>query len=89
MTTKLAEIAGDMAELLYAPNMVSSPELRQSLISEPAIADALERARRCDIILQIQKDVLAALQGGYFNVLITDTDNAAYLLNHDQHRKGD
>jgi lsr operon transcriptional repressor len=36
-----------------------------------------------------QKVVQAALQGGYFNVLITDTDTAAYLLNQDDHhRKG-
>jgi deoxyribonucleoside regulator len=161
VTSKLAEIAGGRAELLYAPNMVSSPELYQSLISEPAIADALERARNCDVVLQSvgtvdetailyvedridledvrrlqttgavgdalghyfdangnpvstflddrviglglddlkripwsavvaggyekQKVVHAALQGGYFNVLITDTDTAAYLLNQDDH----
>jgi DNA-binding transcriptional regulator LsrR (DeoR family) len=48
----LAEIAGGRAELLYAPNMVSSPELLRRLISEPGIAEALERARHCDIILQ-------------------------------------
>jgi DNA-binding transcriptional regulator LsrR (DeoR family) len=32
--------------------MVSSPELLRRLISEPGIAEALERARHCDIILQ-------------------------------------
>ncbi|MCB2210404.1 sugar-binding transcriptional regulator [bacterium] len=52
ITSKLAEIAGGRAELLYAPNMVSSPELLRRLISEPGIAEALERARHCDIILQ-------------------------------------
>lgn len=52
VTSKMAEIAGGRAELLYAPNMVSSAELRKSLISEPGIADALDRARQCDIILQ-------------------------------------
>lgn len=165
VTSKLAEIAGGRAELLYAPTLVSSPELRQRLISEPAIADALERARSCDIVLQSvgtvdetailyvedrinlddvnrlqasgavgdalghyfdangdpvstflddrviglelddlkripwsvvvaggqekQKVVQAALQGGYFTVLITDTGTAAYLLNQDDHhRKG-
>jgi DNA-binding transcriptional regulator LsrR (DeoR family) len=156
ITSKLAEIAGGRAELLYAPNMVSNPELRERLISEPAIAEALERARNCDIVLQsvgtvdetailyiedrigledLQSlqasgavgDALghyfdtdgepvltflddrviglslwdlkqvpwsvvvaggeekhtvieAALKGGYFNVLVTDTDTAAYLL---------
>jgi deoxyribonucleoside regulator len=166
VTSKMAEIAGGRAELLYAPSLVSSPELRQSLISEPAVADALERARRCDIVLQSvgtvdetailyvedritledvhslqtsgaigdalghyfdangdpvstflddrviglglddlkripwsvvvaggqekHQVVQAALQGGYFNVLITDTDTAAYLLNQDDHhRKGE
>jgi deoxyribonucleoside regulator len=163
VTSKLAEIAGGRAELLYAPSLVSSPELRQSLISEPAVADALERARRCDIVLQSvgtvdetailyvedritlqdvhslqasgavgdalghyfdangdpvstflddrviglglddlkripwsvvvagghekQQVIQAALQGGYFNVLITDTDTAAYLLNQDDHHR--
>ena len=163
VTSKLAEIAGGRAEMLYAPSLVSSPELHQSLISEPAVADALERARRCDIVLQSvgtvdetailyvedritledvhslqtsgavgdalghyfdangdyvstflddrviglglddlkripwsavvaggqekQKVVQAALQGGFFNVLITDTDTAAYLLNQDDHRR--
>ncbi len=52
VTSKLADIAGGRAELLYAPNMVSNPALRQSLVSEPAVADALERARSCDIVLQ-------------------------------------
>jgi DNA-binding transcriptional regulator LsrR (DeoR family) len=52
ITSKLAEIAGGRAELLYAPNTVSSPELLRRLISEPGIAEALERARHCDIILQ-------------------------------------
>jgi DNA-binding transcriptional regulator LsrR (DeoR family) len=156
VTSKLADIAGGRAELLYAPNMVSNPALRQSLISEPAVADALERARSCDIVVQsvgtvdetailyvedrieradldalqaagaigdalghyfdvngqpvstfmddriigIGLDDLknvpwsvvvaggeekhaviqAALQGGFFNVLITDTDTAAFLL---------
>lgn len=158
VTSKLADIAGGRAELMYAPNMVSNPALRQSLISEPAVADAFERARSCDIVLQsvgtvdetailyvedrieradlerLQaagavgdalghyfdvngqpvstfmddrvigielKDlknipwsvvvaggeekhtvIQAALRGGYFNVLITDTDTAAFLLAH-------
>lgn len=156
VTSKLAEIAGGRAEMFYAPNTVSSPELRQSLISEPAIAEALNRARQCDIVLQsvgtvdetailyveerISLDevkslqsagaigdalghyfdqngapvstflddrvigigledlkrvpwsvvvaggeekhpvIQAALKGGYFNVLVTDTETAAYLL---------
>lgn len=161
VTSKLAEIAGGRAELLYAPNTVSSPELRQSLISEPAIAEALTRARQCDIVMQsvgtvdetailyiedrispedlqslrasgavgdalghyfdsqgkpvstflddrvigisladLQKVpwgvavaggeekhaiIRAALQGRYFNVLITDTETAGYLLSSQDH----
>ena len=50
--SKMAEIAGGRAELLYAPNIVSNHELQQNLISEPTIADALARARKCDIIIQ-------------------------------------
>jgi DNA-binding transcriptional regulator LsrR (DeoR family) len=52
ITSKMAEIAGGRAELLYAPNMVSNPDLRNSLVSEPGIAEALAHARKCDIVLQ-------------------------------------
>lgn len=52
VTSKMAEIAGGRAELFYAPNFVSSPELRNNLLSEPSIAAALERARHCDIVIQ-------------------------------------
>jgi DNA-binding transcriptional regulator LsrR (DeoR family) len=52
VTSKMAELAGGRAELLYAPNLVSSAELQARLVSEPAVADALERARQCDMILQ-------------------------------------
>jgi len=156
VTSKMAEIAGGRAELFYAPNFVSSSELRDNLISEPSIAAALERARHCDIVIQsvgtvdetailyiedrisrmdltrLQKSgavgdalgnyfdaeghpvstfldnrviglslgdlqkipwsvvvaggtekhraVRAGLMGGYFNVLVTDTQTASYLL---------
>ncbi len=52
VTSKMAELAGGRAELLYAPNLVSSADLQAQLISEPAVADALARARRSDMILQ-------------------------------------
>ncbi len=52
VTSKMAELAGGKAEILYAPNMVSSHELQKSLLSEPSISQALERARQCDIVLQ-------------------------------------
>ena len=52
VTSKMAELAGGKAEILYAPNMVSSPELQKSLLNEPAISQALERARQSDIVLQ-------------------------------------
>jgi DNA-binding transcriptional regulator LsrR (DeoR family) len=52
VTSKMAELAGGKAEFLYAPNMVSSAELQKSLLNEPSISQALERARRSDIVLQ-------------------------------------
>ncbi len=52
ITSKMAELAGGRAELIYAPNTVSNPELKHRLVSEPAIAGALARARQADIILQ-------------------------------------
>lgn len=52
VTSKMAELAGGRAEMLYAPNMVSNRELQRRLISEPAIAEALARARQSDIIMQ-------------------------------------
>lgn len=52
VTSKMAELAGGRAEMLYAPNMVTNRELQRRLISEPAIAEALARARKSDIIMQ-------------------------------------
>ena len=52
VTSKMAELADGRAEMMYAPNMVSNRELQRRLISEPAIAEALARARKSDIIMQ-------------------------------------
>ena len=52
IASQLAEIIGGKAELIYAPTIVSNPDLRDQLILEHPIKKALERARNCDIILQ-------------------------------------
>ncbi len=52
ITSKMAELAGGKAEFLYAPNMVSSAELQKTLVNEPSISEALNRARKSDIVMQ-------------------------------------
>ena len=52
IASQLAEIIGGKAELIYAPTIVSNPDLRDQLILERPIKKALELARNCDIILQ-------------------------------------
>jgi len=52
ITSHMAEIAGGEAEFFYAPTVVSSPNLKSELIAEPSIKRSLERARKCDIMLQ-------------------------------------
>lgn len=52
ITSKMAELVGGKAEFFYAPTYVSSPSLKQNLISEPSVKKALQRARTSDIILQ-------------------------------------
>lgn len=52
ITSKMAELIGGKAEFFYAPTFVSSPSLKEELISEPSIKKSLQRARKSDIILQ-------------------------------------
>lgn len=52
ITSRMAEIVGGKAEFFYAPTLVSSPELRKSLVAEPSIKRSLERAQSCDIVMQ-------------------------------------
>lgn len=70
VTSKMAELAGGRAEYVYAPSILSSAEACLSFKREPSIADALERARQCDIILQsvgpVNKSALLYVHG-YFD----------------------
>lgn len=52
VTARMAELLGGKAEFFYAPTFVSDPELKRRLLAEPSVINALERARRADIILQ-------------------------------------
>ena len=52
VTSRMAELAGGKAEFLYAPNLVSNAEVQKALLNEPSISAALERARKCDIVIQ-------------------------------------
>jgi DNA-binding transcriptional regulator LsrR (DeoR family) len=52
VTFKMAELAGGTRESLFAPGVVTDPDLGVKLAMEPLVADALEKARRSDIILQ-------------------------------------
>jgi DNA-binding transcriptional regulator LsrR (DeoR family) len=50
--SRMAELAGGKAEFFYAPTFVSDAELKQKLLGEPSVIQALERARSCDVIMQ-------------------------------------
>ena len=52
VTSKMAELAGGSRESLLAPGAVTDPDLGMKLAMEPVVADALNRARQSDIILQ-------------------------------------
>jgi DNA-binding transcriptional regulator LsrR (DeoR family) len=52
VTARMATIAGGRAEFVYAPTFVSESGLRDRLIEERSISEALERARRSDIVMQ-------------------------------------
>lgn len=73
VASRLAELVGGQAHYIYAPTIVSSKELRAMLLNEKSVAEALERARQCDITLQsvgtLDKDSLL-YQKGY----LTPTD---------------
>ena len=91
----MAEQTGGQAHYIYAPTIVSSPELRTLLLQESTVAEALDRARRCDIALQsvgvLDEDALL-YQAGY----ISDADMATTrqagaignVLNHFVDREG-
>ena len=71
VTSKMAELADARAEYVYAPSILSSEAVCDSFKKEPSIADALERARKCDIILQSvgPVDTTALMYvHGYFNM---------------------
>jgi DNA-binding transcriptional regulator LsrR (DeoR family) len=50
--SRMAELAGGRASYFYAPTIVSNPEVRQTLLAEESIDQALEMARNCDIVIQ-------------------------------------
>lgn len=52
VASRMAEIVGGRAQYIYAPTIVSNKELRSMLLNEASVAEAMERARKCDIILQ-------------------------------------
>ncbi|MGC9397531.1 MAG: sugar-binding transcriptional regulator [Anaerolineae bacterium] len=52
VTSKMAELAGGRAEYIYAPMLASNPASHDSIVQEPAVAQALERARHSDILIQ-------------------------------------
>ncbi len=52
VTSKMAELAGGSREVLQAPGFVTNPDLGLLLSKEPSVADALNRARESDIMMQ-------------------------------------
>lgn len=52
VTSKMAEIAGGTREALRAPGFVTDPDLGMLLGKEPSVAEALNRARGSDVIVQ-------------------------------------
>ncbi len=52
ITAKLAEAIGGQTKIISAPTYVSSPEIKQTLVVEPTISEALEHARNADIAMQ-------------------------------------
>jgi len=52
VTSKMAELAGGTREILQAPGFVTNPDLGMLLAKEPSVADALNRARESDIMMQ-------------------------------------
>lgn len=67
ITSRMAELTGGRATYLYAPTIVSSPEVREAFIQEPPIAATLELARRADVVLHsvgpVDRSALLYLHG--------------------------
>lgn len=73
VTSRVAEITGGRASYFHAPTVVSSRELKQSLLKEKMMKEAFQHARACDITLQSAgsiKDGALLRQYGY----ISDAD---------------
>jgi DNA-binding transcriptional regulator LsrR (DeoR family) len=51
ITSKMAELVGGQGRYVYAPTIVSSRETRDTFLREATIADALDLARRADIVV--------------------------------------
>jgi DNA-binding transcriptional regulator LsrR (DeoR family) len=49
--SKMAELVGGRASYVYAPTIVSSKAIRDTFLHETSIANALDLARRADIVL--------------------------------------
>lgn len=52
VTSKMAELAGGRPEYFYAPMLASNSVAYRSIVQEPAVAQALERARNSNILIQ-------------------------------------
>lgn len=52
VTANLAGIAGGIPEIFYSPNYVSDENLYTMLMREATIINSIERAKKCDIVLQ-------------------------------------
>jgi deoxyribonucleoside regulator len=52
VTSRMAELAGGTREGLQVPGFVTDPDLGSRLAQEPSVADALDRARNSDIMVQ-------------------------------------
>jgi DNA-binding transcriptional regulator LsrR (DeoR family) len=70
VVSRMAELVGGRAHYIYAPIIVSNKELRSMLLKEASVAEAMERARNCDIVLQsvgvLNEDALL-YQKGYLS----------------------
>jgi len=51
ITSRMAELVGGQASYMYAPTVVSNRDLYHLLMQESYVAEAMLRARSCDIVL--------------------------------------
>jgi deoxyribonucleoside regulator len=51
VVSKMAELVNGRVNYVYAPSIVSTEEARQTFLKEEAIANSLDVARQCDILL--------------------------------------